>query len=70
MIVIVSPSKTQCLSLVSGSEHTQPCLLEKTAILIERLKQCSSDELAGLMHISDRLADLTHRRIQTFSLAA
>ena len=68
MIVIVSPAKTQYLSLVSGSEHTQPPLLEKTAILIERLKQCDRDELSGLMNISDKLAALTHRRIHDFSL--
>ncbi len=71
MIVIVSPSKTQhvSVSIVSGSENTQPCLLEKTTILVERLKQFDRDELTKLMHISEKLADLTHRRIQAFSIA-
>ncbi len=68
MIVIVSPSKTQRVSLVSGSENTQPSLLEKTTILIERLKQFDRDELTKLMHISEKLADLTHRRIHAFSI--
>lgn len=69
MIVIVSPSKTQRVSLVDGSENTHPCLLEKTTILIERLKQFDRNELAKLMHVSEKLADLTHRRIHDFSIA-
>ncbi len=68
MIVIVSPSKTQRVSLVSGGGPTQPPLLEKTAILVERLKLFDSEELKELMHISDKLADLTRRRIHDFSL--
>ncbi len=68
MIVILSPSKTQRVTLVSDNENSLPPLLEKTGILVERLKQYNRRDLEKLMNISEKLADLTYTRIHDFTL--
>lgn len=68
MIIIVSPSKTQHLVRPSGSQHSHPPLTENTTPLISLLKQFDRDELAKLMNISEKLADLTYKRIHDFTI--
>lgn len=68
MIIIVSPSKTQHLVRPSGSQHSQPPLIKNTATLISLLRKFDRVELAKLMNISEKLADLTYKRIHDFTI--
>lgn len=68
MIIIVSPSKTQHLARPPGNQHSHPALMENTGTLINLLRQLDRNELANLMNISEKLADLTYTRIHDFTI--
>ncbi len=72
MITILSPSKTQDYTDervdTVNVQHTEPALLQESAMLVDVLQRQSADTLAQLMNISDPLATLNHERYQHFSL--
>ncbi len=63
MLTIISPAKTlDYESPLPTAEFSQPALLDKSAPLVQILKQMSPQELASLMRISDKLATLNAAR--------
>jgi len=69
MLMVISPAKS--LDMESPSllaEYTMPTLLAQSQQLIDVLKQYSLDQLAQLMSISGKLAELNVRRYQDFTL--
>lgn len=66
MIIVISPSKTLNFEPNSIQKHTQPRQLKKSQELIDTAKQLSSEELAGLMNISEKLSQLNWQRYQDF----
>lgn len=68
MLAVVSPAKSlDYTTPLATRVHTQPRLLEESAALIERLRELSVAEVAGLMHISDELAALNVARYAAFT---
>ncbi|GGE44695.1 peroxide stress protein YaaA [Psychroflexus planctonicus] len=67
MKVIVSPAKSLDLeSSLPTEQHTKPLFLD-TAVQIQRkLARMTKQEIADLMSISDKLADLNYSRFQEF----
>ncbi|GAB6190333.1 peroxide stress protein YaaA [Desulfocastanea catecholica] len=68
MQIITAPSKTQQCNGRIYAQYTQPLLLDKAKILIDRLKLLDRDELSRLMRTSERLTESTYQRIHTFTL--
>lgn len=69
MLVVTSPAKKLNFSEdVTRSGWSMPDFLEDSQILIEAAKKLTREELARLMKISDRLADLNYNRFRTFSV--
>ena len=67
MKLVVSPAKTlDYNSKLPTSRGTQPSFLETTATVNRKLARMSKHEIAELMHISDKLADLNYSRYQEF----
>ncbi len=67
MLAVISPSKTQDFSPSGCDEYTQTRQIEQSQVLVGLLKEKTKDELAQLMSISDKLAQLNFGRFQTFS---
>lgn len=67
MKVLVSPAKSLNLeSELPTKKHTKPLFLD-TAVQIQRkLSRMTKQEIADLMSISDKLADLNYTRFQEF----
>lgn len=67
MKILISPAKSLNLeSDLPTSKYTTPLYVD-TALQIQRkLARCSKQEIADLMHISDKLADLNYTRFQDF----
>lgn len=63
MQIITSPSKTQHFNGREYSDYSLPRLQKKTKPLIDLLKRMSREELALLLHTSDKLTDASYRRI-------
>lgn len=68
MHIITAPSKTQQCNGRIYAQYTQPLLLDRAKILIDRLKLLDRDELSRLMRISERLTESTYQRIHAFPL--
>ena len=67
MKIVVSPAKTlDYETKLPTSRGTQPSFLETTAMINRKLARMSKREIAELMNISDKLADLNHSRYQDF----
>lgn len=69
MILVLSPSKT--LDYESDSRlvrYSQPDMLLKTQLLVAELKTFSTDKLADLMELSDKLATLNAQRYRSFKV--
>lgn len=69
MIVVLSPAKS--LDFVTPPQlatHSQPCFLDQSQLLIDRLRQLSPLELGQLMGISDQLAALNASRYAQWAL--
>lgn len=63
MLLLLSPAKKLDYDTpVRTSLHTQPLYVDKAAELIDVLKEKSPSELAGLMKLSDALANLNAQR--------
>jgi len=68
MIVTLSPSKGQDFETpVTFSGATVPDMLDDSLLLIEALRGYSADEIAKLMAVSDKIAQLNVARYQSFS---
>ncbi len=68
MIVLLSPAKDldmRPVPTVKGA--TQPIFLERSALLMEKLRTLSPKQLAKLMDISPALAQLNHERNQAWA---
>lgn len=66
--MLVSPAKTlDYESPIPIEEFTEPSLLEQSKLLIEELKALTPKDVATLMKLSDKLADLNVGRFQHWS---
>jgi cytoplasmic iron level regulating protein YaaA (DUF328/UPF0246 family) len=69
LLILLSPAKTLDFSPApAGLPSTKPRLEKDIALLVERCKELDTGELARLMKLSDKLAELNHRRFQEMSL--
>ncbi len=67
MLLLLSPSKTQEFGAPKRTiAPTQPQLTKQCLQLVERLRNLSAEELAELMDISPKLAELNYGRYQNF----
>jgi cytoplasmic iron level regulating protein YaaA (DUF328/UPF0246 family) len=69
MLLVLSPSKT--LDFESAHpliRYSQPDMLLKSQLLVAELKAYSTDKLANLMDISDKLATLNAQRYRSFKV--
>lgn len=68
MLIVLSPAKSLDYETpVRIAEHTLPAFIDRSAELIDVLRQFSPDALASLMHISDQLAVLNVTRYDQWS---
>lgn len=69
MLLLLSPSKTlEERPARTVGVATQPALITQTAALLTLLKKKSAKDLAKLMDISPKLAELNHARYQRMTL--
>jgi len=69
MLRLISPAKTLSYETpVPIEEFTQPEFLEQSQLLINELKELTPKDVASLMKLSDKLADLNVGRFQHWSL--
>jgi len=67
MLAIISPAKKLDFESDPITEaHTQPVLLKEAKVLAKKAKTLTRSDLKSMMGISDKLADLNHRRFQDF----
>ncbi|WP_391088208.1 peroxide stress protein YaaA [Vibrio sp. NH-UV-68] len=68
MLVVVSPAKTlDYESPLATQKYTQPELLDYSKQLIEVCRQLTPADVASLMKVSDKIADLNVGRFQEWS---
>ena len=68
MLILLSPAKSLDFeSAPITKTHTKPQFLEQSATLIDTLKGYTPEEIAKLMKISDKLAELNFQRYQDWS---
>lgn len=68
MLITLSPAKTlDYTSPLPTQRYTQPALLAYSQQLIQHCKQLTPADIASLMGISDKLADLNAARFQEWS---
>ncbi|PHI19504.1 hypothetical protein CEQ90_12460 [Lewinellaceae bacterium SD302] len=65
MIAVLSPAKTLDFS-PTESPSTQPRLLDKSEVLINKLSKQSAANIQELMHVSEKLAVLNRDRFRAF----
>jgi cytoplasmic iron level regulating protein YaaA (DUF328/UPF0246 family) len=71
MKIVISPAKTlNFTSELPTTEFTKPAFLKESRIIHSVLKQKTPDELAALMDISPKLADLNWQRNQHRNFAS
>ncbi|MFC7049146.1 peroxide stress protein YaaA [Emcibacter nanhaiensis] len=69
MLVIVSPAKKLDYETdVSVKSWSEPEYLDDSLELIETARKLTRNDIAGLMKISDQLADLNYHRFHDFSI--
>ena len=78
MLLTLSPAKTLappvpapggCAPpLPAGIEPSEPRFLDRSGALVRRLRRYSKTDLAALMGVSEKLADLNHARYRDWSL--
>ncbi len=66
MLILLSPAKSLDFSESSVQVHSVPQFLEDTDALIATLRAKSPADVASLMHLSEKLADLNVERYQTY----
>ena len=69
MLIVVSPAKKLDYDTPAKTKKsTTPDFLEDSQILIDRLRQFSAIDIAELMHLSMKLAELNFDRYESWSL--
>ena len=66
MIIIISPSKTQDCKGTVTVDSSQPLFIDQVRQLVSHLKKLDRKQLAELMKMSDKLAEVNYRRYQAF----
>ena len=69
MLILLSPAKTLDFASAYSDEPTRPRFATDAGRLARAAAKLGSKRLGELMHISDTLADLNHRRFKTFAKA-
>lgn len=70
MIIISSPAKTQDFTSTWESVvHTEPEFLDEAAAIVKKLQEMSKTELANVLEVSPKLAELNFARYQQWSMA-
>jgi len=68
MLIVISPAKTlDYESALPNIRATQPRMLDHSAELVNQLRELSSLDIAGLMHVSDKIASLNATRFNQWS---
>jgi len=68
MLIVISPAKKLDMDTASPfAKHSQPTLLQHAQILIDTLRQQDSFDIAELMKLSMKLADLNVARYQAWN---
>ncbi|MFN0202111.1 MAG: peroxide stress protein YaaA [Bacteroidia bacterium] len=67
MIAIISPAKTLDFSASPITEATQAQFQKETQALLKILRKQKVSEIAALMSVSDKIAELNYARYQTFA---
>lgn len=68
MLFLLSPAKTlDENTLPPLASLDQPALLEHSQVLVDILKEYSSEDIQSLMKVSERIADLNVERFQNYS---
>ena len=66
MLTVLSPSKTQDFSLLSGVASSYPRQINQTNQLMVLMQKMSKPKLAELMSLSETLSEQTYKKIQNF----
>lgn len=67
MISIISPAKSQDFLLpIIDIPPTQPYFIDETRHLVQICQKLSQNQIKQLMHVSDKIAELTYNRFQDF----
>lgn len=67
MLTLLSPAKTLDFEKESvTSNYSQADLLDNANYLVKKLRKLSVSQIGGLMHISEKLAELNHERYAQF----
>jgi len=66
MLMVISPAKTLDYSVPDYPEFTQPVVLEQSQQLVRELRSYEPAQIASLMKVSEKLADLNYGRFQDF----
>lgn len=68
MLLVISPAKTLDFDNPPvTAKHSQPAFLDRSAQLVEQLRELSPDRISALMSISDKLGELNHRRFMNWA---
>ena len=68
MLTVISPAKTLDFETPpSTRKSTVPLLLDRSAELVEEMQQLSPDDIRALMGVSEKIAELNHRRFMNWS---
>jgi cytoplasmic iron level regulating protein YaaA (DUF328/UPF0246 family) len=69
MLTVISPAKTLDFEIPAPTRKaTQPDFLERSARLVDTLRQLDPAQVGELMDISEALADLNHRRFMNWAM--
>jgi len=66
MIIVLSPSKSMDMNPSGVSDATRPAFLDRSEILVSRLRRFSVRQLMEFMDISEQLAELNRQRFQAW----
>ncbi len=69
MLILLSPAKTLDLVSSYSEQATEPRFAAEAARIARAASRLTADDLAGLMHISPKLAELNVERFKTFRKA-
>jgi cytoplasmic iron level regulating protein YaaA (DUF328/UPF0246 family) len=69
VIILLSPAKTLDFDTPAPESPTEPRFAKEAASIARAAAKLTPDDLAGLMHISDKLAELNAQRFRTFRKA-
>ena len=68
MITVLSPAKKLDYMSLQSERYSQPQFLKASHTLIDRLRELDTTEVAQLMNLSSKLAELNHQRYQDFQM--